>query len=204
MKGILSWWVVTGLAACAANPPPGDSAGGEASGPRVRQVPAQVGEFRQIDVHPFPQPGAGIGYRYSDDSPLRPDVYVYPVPPSGSDAESSLVRAQTEGRLLLSALQVERDRGRFDSFQLLSDSVITLGVPGNSLEGSHVSVLLTRRGDEAESHQHIFVLGDQFVKIRTTFPRGSQSLSRLEDFIEALLTGMTAAQQPEPEVAARH
>jgi hypothetical protein len=160
----------------------------------VRQIPTRVGEFRQLDVHRFPQRELGTAYRYSDDSPLRPDVYVYPLIVR-DEGMNALALAQAEAALLPQGLEMQRARGRFSSFQIVADSVIVVSVPGGSVPGSHIAGVLFRGDTPRETHQHLFALGDQFVKVRTSYAPGEVELGRLEEFIADLLRLMLASAQ---------
>ena len=72
----------------------------------------------------------------------------------------------------------------------LLPSITDDGIWFSALDGSHIVVLLTRGGEARASHQHIFVLGDEIVKVRTTFAPDEDRTKRMERFIEALLRGM--------------
>ena len=153
----------------------------------LRSVPNTVGELRWQQVHRFPDPALGVVYSYGDGSSPGSDVFVYP-----RDATSPVTHAElrAHGKPLLETLQTQRSAGRFDAYELLADSIVTIDLGGAPLDGSHIVVLLTRGGEARASHQHIFVLGDEIVKVRTTFAPDEDRTKRMERFIEALLRGM--------------
>jgi hypothetical protein len=47
--------------------------------------------------------------------------------------------------------------------------------------------VLVRGEEESDSHQHVFAVGDHFVKVRTTYPRGEDRDAELAAFLEELL-----------------
>lgn len=190
--------------ACApASSPPSATApvGGGGSAVRVERVPPQVGDFRRVDVHRFPQRELGVAYRYSDGTPVRLDVYVYPVgeqirAAGGTPAE----QARIEGRLLGEGLEAQQRQGVVRSFQILSDSAVQITAAGNLLHGSHITARVDVRGRNEESHQHVFVVGDQFVKVRTSFTPRAVPLARIEAFVRELLDSMTTPESAVTEV----
>jgi hypothetical protein len=179
-------------AACASpgGPPVAPAPAGEALA--IAQIPTRIGDFRQIDVHRFDTPGAGTAYRYSDGSRLRSDVYVYPLAEAQrASAGAPLETIQGEAHSLLAAMPVQQAQGRFDSFELLADSIATVLLPGGPLTGSHIALRLRFRGMEQESHQHVFMLGDQFLKVRTTFPPNAATAAAMAGFVERLVVAVT-------------
>lgn len=152
----------------------------------VREVPTAVGGFRRTDVHRFPDAAMGVAYRFRDNSVLQPDVYHYPRDVEGPVSTTELLQ---QGRQLIRILPMQRAAGRFNTYEVLADSILVVALPGGTLRGSHVELLLTRQEQRA-SHQHVFALGSEFVKIRTSFPPAEETTARLEEFIEDLLAAL--------------
>lgn len=199
------------LAGCAASPPPApapsgvlDPAGLDPStlDPELTagRPPSRVGEYRLADVHRFPEP-MGFAFRYASPTGLRPDVYVYPIQ---SDATSGPrdrdEQVREESAALEEGLAVMREQGRFDAFRVLAEEPVEVPVGETSVRGWHVHVVLVRGAEESDSHQHVFAVGDHFVKVRTTYPRREDRSAELGGFLEALLPMVMARGVPQRTV----
>lgn len=159
--------------------------------PEITQIPESIGAFRRIETHQFDDPSAGAVRSYRNGSALQPDVYVYPLTETArAGGEDPLDRAEAESRIFPVALEVERQRGRFDRFQVRADSAVAISHGSRTIRGWHTAVQLSRRGDPRDSHQYLFALGDQFVKVRITYVPGAVKDEDRVEFIRALLIAL--------------
>lgn len=158
----------------------------------IADIPEELGTFRLSETHRYPDPSAGTLYRFRNNSELRPDVYVYPVaaPPGGAPLNPAREEGMNFGRVLTSQ---QRQR-RFDSFEILEHGPLEHTVGSSVIPGWHSYAVLTRRGEKSDSHLHLFVIGDQMLKIRATYPQGSVQTAELDEFISALVRDITRAE----------
>lgn len=156
-------------------------------------VPEQVGGFRITETRRYPDPSAGTLYRFQSDASLQPDVYVYPMSEiarrGGTDPGE---QAQAESALFKEVLAIQRAQQHFDDYQVVGEHALRQSAGSQVVEGWHVHAMLTRRGEQRDSHQHLFVIGEHLVKVRTNFPRGAIAPEELQAFLEDLIQGMLA------------
>lgn len=159
----------------------------------IERIPERAGDFERTEIRRMQVPGAGTLYRFrSPRTSLAPDVYIYPLTATARQGgETARLQAAAEAQLFKAALALQQRRGRFDNYEVHADSSITLPMQQLQIEGWHTMVHLRRGGQVLESHQHLVVLGDQIVKVRATFPRGSTVAVELEPFLRALAQELT-------------
>lgn len=153
---------------------------------RTMVMPLKLADFALADTQHFSTPGAGKGYRYRGVKGLHPDVYVYPGELSrfGVDTTAALEAAASE---FLQALPVGRARGQFTRFDVRSTAVARREIAGHSLL-VHRVVVEKRVGDRVlDDYFHIGVIGDNYIKVRTTFERGVGTEADVETFVSQLL-----------------
>ena len=168
-----------------------------AEGLRVQRIPNFAGEFRLQGMYRFGRPELGVGFRYSDGQPVRLDVYVYPAPGEVLEADDPLAAAADVGRTELRAgLEEEVRKGNLQSFELRSDSVIAISLPQGELTGTYVSLRFTVDGAAHDSHQHHFMVGDQLVKVRTSYPAGAIEMGTVDAFLRDFLDRLTSPAPP--------
>lgn len=155
----------------------------------ITQVPQELGTFRVSETHRYPDPQAGTLYRFRNNTELRPDVYVYPVP-TGRGAVP-LNPAREEGMNFGRVLTAQQRQRSFESFEIVGQRPLEHTVRSSVIPGWHSHAVLTRRGEKRDSHMHLFVIGDRMLKVRTTFPQGSVDAAELERFISMLVADMT-------------
>lgn len=155
----------------------------------IADVPEQLGTFRLAETHRYPDPSAGTLYRFRNNSELRPDVYVYPIdaPPGGGPINAAREEGMNFGRVL-TAQQRQR---RIDAFTILEQGPLEHTVGSSVIPGWHTYAVLTRRGEKSDSHLYLFMIADQMLKVRATFPHGSVDDAQLDEFISALIRDIT-------------
>ena len=163
-----------------------DQAAPERAATRAVVMPLKLGDFALVDTQHFSVAGAGTGYRYSSPNGLRPDVYVYPVGLAsfGADTAAALEAAVGE---FLQALPIGRARRQFNDFAIKSNAVARREISGSSLL-VHRVVVEKRAGNRVlDDYFHIAVIGDNYIKVRTTFERGAATEADVERFVGQLL-----------------
>lgn len=154
-------------------------------------APQQIGAFTLTDTRRFPDASAGVRYRYAAAGALRPDVFVYPAAPNVQQPGVRDTLAY-ESDKFKEALAVMQQRGTYASFRILSDSQVEAGTPGGRVRGRRVSATLTQNGERLDSHQFLFLLWGQFVKVRATYKTGEVTSQELTDFLNGLVTALAA------------
>ena len=153
-------------------------------------MPARVGTLELTDTVRYPDPRLGTLYRYRDGSEIRPDVYVYPVG-LGQASPAPLNPAREEGMTFGMLLTVQKRQGRFDDFEIIESEARKHGEGDEAIQGWHVHAVLDDDGTMRDSHLHVYVIGDQMLKVRTTYPQGSAEAVELEAFVSELLSLVT-------------
>lgn len=158
------------------------------TGPATRALvmPLKLADFALRDTQHFSTPGAGTGYRYSGTKGLQPDVYVYPGELSrfGVDTTAALEAGASE---FVRGLPLGRARGQFTDFEVRSTAVARREIAGHSLLVHRVVVEKRVRDRVLDDYFHISVIGDNYVKVRTTFQRGVGTEADVETFVSQLL-----------------
>jgi hypothetical protein len=156
---------------------------------RAIVMPLKLGDFALADTQHFSLPGAGTGYRYRSLKGLRPDVYVYPVDLAGFSGDTAAALQSAVGDFL-KALPVGRARGQFTDFEVRTNAVARRTIAGDSLL-VHRVVVEKRVGSRVlDDYFHIAVVGDNYVKVRTTFDRGVATEADVERFVGQLLQSL--------------
>jgi hypothetical protein len=149
-------------------------------------IPLTVGDFALVDTQRFSTQGAGTGYRYNGPKGLHPDVYVYPgdLAQFGVDTAAALNSAVSA---FLQALPIGRARGQFRDFEVKANTVARRQIAAHSLL-VHRVVVEKRVGDRVlDDYFHVAVVGDNYIKVRTTFERGVALEADVESFVNRLL-----------------
>lgn len=181
----------TGASGSTAPPMPAPSASAAVPAAILLEPPERIGQFTLTDTRRFPDLSAGVRYRYAGAGALRPDVFVYPAPPN---VEQPGVRDTLayESEKFRQALAVMQQRGTYQSFQILSETESDIRTPAGPVTGRRVSAVLTQDGQRLDSHQVLFLIRGQFVKVRVTQSAGAASSEELFEFLRGLLTVLTA------------
>lgn len=98
-----------------------------------------------------------------------------------------LDEAEAESALLEQVFAVQQQQGRLDSFEIRADSWYALTVRSAPVPGWHVEARVNLRGEARETHQLVFVVGDQILKIRASFAPGAVAMDELTRFAERFL-----------------
>ena len=187
----------TGCAAASSALPSTPAPTAVAGGPlALGPVSERVGEdVRLVDTHHFPDAGAGIRYRYgSPCSALQPDVFVYPLSETAAAAGSDpSAQARAESEAFKQVLAIRQQQGHTEAFRIEGEGPLRIAVGGHTLAGWHVHAVLVHRGQQSDTHQHLFAVSEQLIKVRTTFPRGSIAEEEVNAFLHALLREWVAS-----------
>ncbi len=160
---------------------------------RLDSVPDQVGAFRRTETFTYPRADAGTLYRFRGGGSLDPDVYVYPVSPeTRGKGPGPREWAASEGPMFRLVLAAQQAQGRLESVRMVADSAVRWTVGTAPLDGWHTVARVTLQGQERDTHQLLFGIGDDFVKVRASFAPGSASDAELRQFAQALLEQMVA------------
>jgi|GEM_PF-6985486 len=183
--------LISGCAHTAASEPaPSHQGSAEARAGIV--LPERVGEFTIVETSRYPDPSLGTLYRYRDGSALQPDVYVYPLTGTArGGGDAPVDRARAESRLFLATLPISQRRGAFQRFRVIADGPIPAG-PDGGIEGWHVAAELVEPGQVRRTHQHLFAIGDELIKVRTTFGEDEDREAALGAFLVELLKAMSS------------
>lgn len=149
-------------------------------------MPRKLGDFALVDTQHFPTPGAGTGYRYTGLKGLRPDVYVYPghLESYGTDTAAALASAVGD---FLQALPLGRARGQYSDFKVRENAPARRDLSGTSLLVHRVLVEKRVGNRVLDDYFHIAVVGNNYIKVRTTFDRGAATEADVESFVGQLL-----------------
>lgn len=156
----------------------------------VPTIPAEIGTFKLAETHTYPDPHLGTLYRFRNDTELRPDVYVYPIgrrPESGGP----LNPAREEGMNFGHVLTAQKNQRRIDSFEILASERREHDVGSVMISGWHVHAVLEHNDAKRDTHMYVYVVGDQMLKVRSTFGQGSVDAADLERFVADLLREAT-------------
>jgi hypothetical protein len=163
----------------------------ERTATRTIVMPLKLGDFALVDTQHFSLPGAGTGYRYHGPNRLRPDVYVYTGDLAGFGADTAAALGSAVGDFL-QALPIGRARGQFTDFEVRTNAAARRAIAGDSLL-VHRVVVEKRAGNRVlDDYFHIAIVGDNYVKVRTTFERGVATEAEVERFVAQLLETLLA------------
>ena len=159
--------------------------------PAIGAVPDAIGDHRLVETRPLASGAAGTLYRYRGDTALEPDIYIYPLTSTALEGGSEpQAQAQAESELFKQTLELQRRQGRFDEYTVVAERPLRYRVGNVEVAGWQVQAMLTRGGEPRETQQHLLVIGDQLVKVRTSFEPGSVSPAQLKSFVEGLVRGL--------------
>ncbi len=139
-------------------------------------VPDSVGALAVAHWERFPQASDGELFRYRGTSSFFADVFVYPRSAAGMKEQVAA---------FLGVMSQFRQRGDFDDFKVLSDTVIEVGSPGT--QGTKVVVEMNRGSDRRDSYFFLFPLAAADLKIRITFAAGSYPDEQVMSFVRQLV-----------------
>lgn len=122
-------------------------------------VPRLVADVAVRDSQIFRPRGAGISYRYGSGEVER-DVYVYP--------KESWPDPASQARTFVDALAIERRRGRFDSYEVLTNVPFNLQVDNKVFAAQEVTFRIVRKGEPRNSYFAVVSLPDRYFKLRVT------------------------------------
>jgi hypothetical protein len=154
--------------------------------PTAPIAPVRLGDFVIADTQRFSVPGAGTGYRYRGPRAVHPDVYIYTgdVASFGTDTAAAL---QSPADEFLQVLSMGRTRGQFSDFEVRANAAARRDIGGVSLL-VHRVVVEKRAGERTlDDYFHIALVGNNYIKVRTTFPRGAGTEADVEGFVDHLL-----------------
>jgi len=124
---------------------------------------------------------AGTAYRYKGAGQTWADVFVYAVPGELTSASDS-IQLSTEVESYVTSLAYGIERGRYESYQVPVNTVISVETKSRSIPGRAV-VMVFRRGNESfVSFMHLFVRNGSYVKVRLTLPAAEWSNSMAPNF----------------------
>jgi hypothetical protein len=178
------------LASCA--PGPGGAVGPSPAGLAIREAPAEVHGYPRTDFKRYEMASAGVSYRYGSGPPIIRDVYVYPLTPTaGAGGDDPVQRARSESDNLKAVFEIQRRERRVERFEVAADSAIAIPIPGGTVRGWHLSGRVVHRNGVDETHQHVFAIGDQLLKVRTTYTVNAPNASAdVDAFVRDLLRRM--------------
>lgn len=152
-------------------------------------APVRLGPFVIADTQRFSVAGAGTGYRYRGPQAVHPDVFIYrgDVASFGTDTTAAL---QAEVDEFLQVLPMGRARGQFTDFEVRANAAARRDIGGISLL-VHRVVVEKRVGERLlDDYLHIALVGDNYIKVRTTFQRGAGTEADVDGFVDQLLRAL--------------
>ena len=124
---------------------------------------------------------AGTAYRYKGAAQTWADVFVYAVPAETITASDS-IQLSTEVEAYVAALAYGIERGRYESYQVPVNTLISVDTKSGSIPCRAV-VMVYRRGNQSfVSFMHLFVRNGTYVKVRLTLPAAEWSNSMAPNF----------------------
>jgi len=140
------------------------------------EFPESIGEFRRVEVTRYDSDGADVSVGYNATSPpLAATVYVFP---AEGDLQHEFERARAE---------VE---GVHTGYTILSDNEATAVSNPRDRNGLKALFRYSQAfGGQAtgvQSELYVFLLGDNTVEYRFTYPDGSDQSARIRRFMESL------------------
>lgn len=150
---------------------------------RVR-IPAEVRGYLLSASEPVQGAPAESLYRFTPPGGVRTTVtvFVYDIPADvrGTDTRQDWV--DREGRKFGAVMDLLRSRGRYDAVQMGVVRPDPIDRGGRTIPG-FVSVAVTRsQGRVVVEMEHIYLVGDQLVKIRASVPQAEFQASDVRPF----------------------
>jgi hypothetical protein len=164
------------LVACASTPKP---ASVEAPPAAARAVPDSVGGVGLSRTEKYPDRRLGTLYRYAQGD-FRPDVYVYD--------KADWSDPQGQARSFIEALEINKRRGEFDSFDVLLTRSINLDANGRILPGHEIVLKMHRRNEPRDSYFAVVSLPNEYVKFRITQVPSETSIVKARDFVNGWIS----------------
>lgn len=155
--------------------------------PEALVVPQWVGEFTLQSERRFEDPSAGAQYRYRAAGPLYVDVFIYPVEQRGRRKAAAL---RAEADKFKVSLEGGAERGWYEAYALAWEEATQVRAGRTVVPGRSISFIFRRDGQEWISIYYIFVLGEEFVKVRTSIPYGGEEDLDAPQFVELLITAL--------------
>lgn len=150
-------------------------------------VPLSAGVASFVDSTVLERPELGTLYRFKGLGGLRHDVFIYPSGAWGSPAE--------QAKIFLEAMEVEQQRGRFRSFELIEEKPRNIEAKASgravTFRGHSVRILVkATSGQPFESYFAVFPHADRWVKIRATNPPSAETRKVIDEFQQQLLSAL--------------
>ena len=150
-------------------------------------VPLSAGVATFVDSTVLERPELGTLYRFEGLGDLRQDVFIYPSAEWGS--------AEDQAKAFLEALEVQRQRGRLVSFELIEEKPRNIEVKGRgrgvTFRGRTVRVLLVGpAGQTRESYFAVYPHADRWVKIRVSYAPSAEARQLIDEFERQLLSAL--------------
>ncbi len=123
----------------------------------------------------YAEHGSGLGVSLRYEAPFgHVDLYVYDADQADLRPGLDDLRAREQFTTALQEIDLARQRGLYDSAQVLQATQ-------DSLQGDpwlHATVALVRQGDAVESHLYLRVEHHHFVKVRASLPAPATDAAR--------------------------
>lgn len=160
--------------------------------------PSSVGDFAESNRERYDNPAAGVRVGYVTPKGLASDAFLYPIPSAASDSSVSGRRtaARTEA---MKAGRTLAARGTYADLELAPPADLEVTGAASLLPGTYIAASMRQQGRPVLSDIYVFVVGDQFLKIRATYPgeaRSSAARAEVRMFaasLAAVLEGRMAA-----------
>lgn len=150
-------------------------------------MPTELGQFRLTEQRTLGD--GGRLYRYRDTSTVFLTVFRYPI--TAAAAQRSLdpaARARWEGENFLRLLPIQQQRGIYTTYQLVVSRPDSVRVASRIVPGHMLAVSTLRRAQPEYELQYVYLLGDDFVKVRATIPAAKWPRADLPELVSALVT----------------
>lgn len=153
--------------------------------------PTEAAGFVLGETKTFENEADGTSLRYQGPQRLRADVYVYPVPREGCTAGCDALAVNGEADAFTGMIPTLLERGYYETLRVDSDTTVRTG----AMEGRHLAMSGTRRGEPHASHFYLFGGGDYLLKVRATYPPDPASDAALAELVRALVGGVQEVQE---------
>jgi hypothetical protein len=150
-------------------------------------VPLSAGVATFVDSTVLERPELGTLYRFEGVGELRQDVFIYPSAAWGPPEE--------QAKAFLEATEIQRQRGRFLSFELIEEKPRNIEAKGRgrtvNFRGHTVRVLVVgTAGQTRESYFAVYPHADRWVKFRVSYSPSAEARKLIDEFERQLLSAL--------------
>jgi hypothetical protein len=193
---ILSSVACRTVAARESNPVPTrstDSAPSLPSAPSDLIAPLQVGHYKRGEAKDYGSPEGGVSYDYSSKGTSL-TVYFYARDSALRRLGAMEALEQETGRFK-QVLEIERQRGRWDSYEIAFEDPDSVDVKSSVLHVRQLGIVIKRGQAMYVSLFYLYAVGDEWIEVRGTVPVSEWQRTDIPVFARQL-SAMAVADRP--------